>query len=52
MPCCAEEELTGSTEKRCYPEYESVKEICRRTGRSYQNVTRQILHELCGNKEE
>lgn len=52
VPCCAEEELTGSTEKRCYPEYESVKEICRRTGRSYQNVTRQILHELCGNKEE
>lgn len=52
VPCCAEEALTGSTEKRCYPEYESVKEICRRTGRSYQNVTRQILHELCGNKEE
>ena len=50
--CCAEEELTGSTEKRCYPEYESVKEICRRTGRSYQDVSRQILHELCGNKED
>ena len=50
--CCAEEELTVSTEKRCYPEYESVKEICRRTGRSYQDVSRQILHELCGNKED
>ncbi len=50
--CCIEEELTGSTEKRCYPEYESVKEICRRTGRSYQDVSRQILHELCGNKED
>ncbi len=50
--CCSEEELTGSTEKRCYPEYESVKEICRRTGRSYQDVSRQILHELCGNKED
>ena len=50
--CCAEEELTGSTEKRCYPEYESVKEICRRTGRSYQDVTRQILHDLAKNKED
>ncbi len=52
VPCCAEEELTGSTEKRCYPEYESVKEICRRTGRSYQDVTRQILHDLAKNKED
>ena len=52
VPCCCSEELTGTTEKRCYPEYESVRSICKETGRSYQDVTRQILRELAENKED
>ena len=52
VPCCTGGELTGTTENRCYPEYESVRAICRETGRSYQDVTRQILHELAQNKED
>ena len=39
-------------EERCYPEYESIKAICKRTGRSYQDVTRQVLRELAENKED
>ena len=52
VPCCTGGELTGAAENRCYPEYESVRAICRETGRSYQDVTRQILHELAQNKED
>lgn len=34
IPGCEE---TGA-EKRCYPEYESVAELCRKTGKSYEEI--------------
>ena len=45
-------EVFEDVEERCYPEYESIKAICKRTGRSYQDVTRQVLRELAENKED
>jgi uncharacterized protein (DUF111 family) len=32
--------------ERCYPEYESVAEICRATGQSWQSVVKQLAAEL------
>ncbi len=34
IPGCEE----SSAEKRCYPEYESVAELCRKTGKSYEEI--------------
>ena len=42
----AQVKVCGSGEgKRVYPEYESVAEICRRTGRPYQEAWRQVCRE-------
>lgn len=42
----AQVKVCGSDEgKRVYPEYESVAEICRRTGRPYQETWRQVCRE-------
>ena len=52
VPHCNGNEVFEDVEERCYPEYESIKAICKRTGRSYQDVTRQVLRELAENKED
>ncbi|MGN8758710.1 hypothetical protein SAMN02910455_00049 [Acidaminococcus fermentans] len=38
--------LTGETETRLYPEAESMRELCTRTGRSWQAVWQQVLGDL------
>ncbi len=38
-------------EKRVYPEYESIADICRRTGMPYAAVYGQIVSECCGKTE-
>ena len=52
VPHCNGNGVFEDVEERCYPEYESIKAICKRTGRSYQDVTRQVLRELAENKED
>ena len=52
VPHCNGNEVFEDVEERCYPEYESIRAICKRTGRSYQDVTRQVLRELAENKED
>lgn len=36
----------NSVERRCYPEYESVLEICRMTGRSYREVYHELIQKI------
>lgn len=38
-------------EVRLYPEYESLRELCRKTGRSYQTLWQQVLPQLATRKE-
>lgn len=42
LPC----EDSGTPETRCYPEYESLRELCRANGCSYQDALRTVLKEL------
>ena len=42
LPC----EDSGTPETRCYPEYESLRELCLTNGCSYQDALRTVLKEL------